>query len=214
MDFKKTFVRVMAFLVVVFVAGVGYLYTLVKEAGDRWPLYDADGSLTNAINGLEREIQTLRSQNAKIDEVKEKLELLRVEYDLAARVLPRENSPAQLIEAIRTKAQQTGVVPSRLVPQVGGRRGSSSFEEWRFNLAISGTYDQIATFINKMEEFESGDPQGVGAERRFFQVLEMNITAAGNGLATLTGSSPSGANASSGHACDLVMQTYRYSGDE
>jgi Tfp pilus assembly protein PilO len=166
----------------------------------------------------------LNMEVVQIAAAREELASVQAEYQLGSRVLPSESTPDQLLGAIRTKAQQAGVIPSQLRPDVvrqgsaGGRRGgkqapTGKFEEWRFNLTISGSYDQIANFINRMEEFESNDPQRVGAERRFFQVQSVEITAAGNGLANLT-SGTQAVGKSPGHECRLMMQTYRYTGDD
>ena len=190
-----------------------YLYFLIQEAGDRWPMENEPGSLVQQIGTLRGSISQLRLQEAQIPERREALAAITVEYELAQTVLPRESSPDQLIAAIRTKAQQAGVIPTSLTPSIiqgggGGRGGGSAFEIWRFSLAVGGSYDQIAGFINRMEEFESPDAARTGSERRFFELLEINIDAQDNGLANLGG----GTTAPVSHSCSLVMQTYRYTG--
>lgn len=216
---KKQLAMILGVLAVVLIGAVIYLYTLVKEAGDMWPYENEPGTITNRIQRLQKEVADLKAEIAKIPAAKERLEAIRVEYDLAARVLPRESSPDQLLAAIRMKAGQTHVTPSKLTPRISsrgsspGRRGGggSGFEEWSFTLELTGTYDQIATFVNKMEEFESGDPSRTGSEKRFFKVSSINITAEKNGLAALGGARPENII---GHKCTLVMQTYRYTGSD
>ncbi len=221
---KRRTVTMLALLGVLFVGGLVYLFLLVREAGDIWPYYNEPETLTYDINQLEAEVQRLRIEVAKIGPAREQLELVKVEYDLATRVLPRESSPDQLITAIRTKAQQAGVIPDRLAPSAAGggqqargqagRRGASNFEEWSFALDIRGTYDQIATFVNRMEEFESADPAKTGSEKRFFQVRDIDITAEESGLANLGAAAASGQEGRKGHQCSLLMQTYRFTGSE
>ncbi|MDR0362692.1 MAG: type 4a pilus biogenesis protein PilO [Planctomycetota bacterium] len=202
--------------------GLYYLYTQISQAGDRWPALDAPGSLTDTAARLTRDISALRTEVLQINPAREELAALQVEYELAARVLPTESTPDQLIGAIRTKAQQAGVTPSSLTPTVarqaqaqggrarsGQRQSAQKFEEWKFSLTLNGSYDQIANFINRMEEFESNDAQRMGAERRFFQVSSVEITAADNGMAALGAAGIQG-----GHACKLEMQTYRYTGED
>ncbi len=218
---KKNFNVVLILLGVLILASIVYLYMLIKEAGDRWPAYREPGTLTQRLETLDGEVRQLQQQVAQIPARREVLEKLKVEYKLASRVLPRESSPDQLLAAIRTKAQQAGVFPNRLTPSVvaaaaarpSGQRGAApaggAFEIWRFSLSLEGNYDQIATFVNKMEEFDSPDAARTGSEKRFFEVKEFSIVAQDSGLANL---GPQAADLPVQHKCNLTMQTYRYTG--
>lgn len=216
---KKQLMLIMGGLGVVLVALLAFLYFQISEAGDMWPAHNEPGTLTADVNRLNRDIAGLRDEVKKIPPAKERLESLQVEYDLSTRVLPRESSPDQLLAAIRTKAHQAGVVPARLVPRVSsprtsGRRSSAmtpTFEEWWFDLEISGTYDQIGTFVNLMEEFDSSDGSRMGSEKRFFEVRTIDIASELSGLRGLGGSRIAELK---GHHCKLTMLTYRYSSRE
>lgn len=218
MESKSRIRYIIIALGVLFVAGGVYLYTLIGTAGDRWPAYNEPGTLTNDVTRLQASVAQLEKEVAKIPEARKQLEALQVEYELAIRVLPKENSPDQLVGAIRTKAEQAGVKPVSLRPSTSGRtgKGGGPFEEWSFALDIYGTYDQIATFINKMEEFESTDSSQIGSEKRFFRLQDIDITASENGLGNLH---PLSVVDSTGkpvraHSCKLTMQTYRYTGED
>lgn len=208
---NKRFIQIMAVLVVVFGVGVYVLYGQVKRAGDRWPFFQEPGSLTSEIRGIQREIDDLQQKISEIPAARQRLADIKIEYELAGRVLPRESTPDQLIAAIRTKALQSGVIPDRLAPsttgQSRGRGPQASFEEWTFSLSIRGTYDQIGTFINRMEEFEAVDPSKVGSEKRFFRVQNITIGANNSGLGFIGDPEHTGR-----HSCTLTMQTYRYTG--
>ncbi len=220
---KKKFNTILILLGVLILASLVYLYMLISEAGDRWPAYREPGTLTQRLEALDNEVRQLQQQVAQIPVRREILEKLKVEYELASRVLPRESAPDQLLNAIRTKAQQAGVFPNRLTPSVvasaapratPGARGArpaagGTFETWRFSLTLDGNYDQIATFVNKMEEFDSPDAARTGSEKRFFEVKEISITGQESGLANL---GPQAADNPIQHKCNLVMQTYRYTG--
>ena len=210
---KKTLITVLALLIV---GGAVYLYTLIGKAGDMWPAKNKPGSLTRSVATLQGQVQTLRVEVQRIPEAQEKLQTITVEYDLATRVLPRESSPDQLVAAIRIKAEQAGVIPDRLTPAVsavtGGSRGSGSFEIWRFNLDIRGSYDQIATFINYMEEFEDSNPNRSGSEKRFFEVEQIRLNSKSNGMSFLEPEYIEGPESFVRHTCNLVMQTFRYTG--
>ncbi|MDR1519329.1 MAG: type 4a pilus biogenesis protein PilO [Planctomycetota bacterium] len=204
-----------------------YLWTQLVAAGDSWPYENEPGSLTAANNALQNEVRRLQEDAKKIPAANESLKTVKADYDLATLVLPRENTPDQLVAAIRTKAEQAGVVLIKLVPsRVGATQGAgarapqrgrgaqaAAFEEWNFSLNIRGTYDQIASFVNHMEEFESSDPNVAGSEKRFFQVRDIDITAdqGGLGFFGVAGAGPS-TSPRQRHECSLVMQTYRYTG--
>lgn len=205
---KKQQTIVIAVAAVLFLGGAYYLKTLIQRAGDAWPHVREPGSLTVEIDRLNQDIARLRQEIAKIPDAKEALEIVRTEHELASRVLPRESTPDQLLAAIRTKAAEAGVFPIRLIPSVGQGRGDmSSFEVWGFTLDLTGTYDQIATFINRMEEFESADPSRTGSEKRFFQVNTVTITAAHEGMGFLPDRL---GELSLQHTCHLNMGTFRY----
>ncbi|MCD7896092.1 MAG: type 4a pilus biogenesis protein PilO [Planctomycetaceae bacterium] len=208
---KNRFTKVFILLGVIIVAFTVYLYMLVSEAGDMWPAYRKPGTLAQQLDALDNEVTGLRVQVAQIPGRQEILEKLKVEYEYGARILPCESTPDQLIAAIRTKAQQSGITPNRLQPSVAsGQAGQgANFEVWRFSLNLLGDYDQIATFINRMEEFDSPDAERTGSEKRFFEVREISIKAQDQGLANL-GSGSGGAPVQ--HACNLIMQTYRFIG--
>lgn len=213
---KKQLAMVLGVLGVMLAGALIFLYLQVKEAGDMWPAENQPGTLKAEIGRLQREVDALNEEVKKIPGTREQLEAIKIEHELATRVLPRESSPDQLLAAIRTKAESSNVQPVRLVPTVGGaaargRGGASSFETWSFTLEIKGSYDQIATFINRMEEFESADPSRVGSEKRFFRVTDIEINSELNGLAGLGGMLP---HEVTGHSCLLTMQTYRYTGGE
>lgn len=226
---NKNLIKIIVPLVVLLVGSAVYLFLQIREAGDVWPYNDAPNTLTREVNSLTSEIQGLKKDVAKIKLAEEELEKVKVEYELATRVLPRENTPDQLLAAIRTKAQQAGVIVNRLVPSASRARSSSSrrgrgaqtsFEEWRFTLDIRGSYDQIATFVNNMEEFESGDHERTGSEKRFFRVSEFSILASDNGLGFLhiakqdDGVGVMGAQSEGGHTCSMLMETFRFTGSE
>lgn len=211
---RKRLIRMLVVAGVILLGGLAYLFLLVREAGDMWPYEGEPNTLTREVTDLEKEVRRLEAERAKIPAAREELERIRVEYDLASRVLPRQASPGQLMDAISVKALQAGVVPNRLTPSASGQaaRGRGvAFEALDFALSIKGSYDQIATFVNRMEEFESNDPSRISSDKWFFEVKEITITAEDNGMSNL------GAQAAQNavkHQCDLKMRTYRYTGTE
>jgi len=207
---RKILGKVLIFVGVLIVAGAVYLYLLIEQAGDMWPHYRVSGSLTAKVAALQSEIEHLRLEVAKIPDAKERLDLVRVDYDLASRVVPRKSGYDNLIDAIKSKAQQAGVILSNLTPSIG--QGPGALEAWNFTLQIRGSYDQIATFINSMEEFESQSVANSGGEKQFFQVNSISIQAESSGLAELNEGAVNRPPDQRGHLCTLAMQTFRYTG--
>ena len=124
---------------------------------------------------------------------------------MARQVLPNEYRVFELSEAIGEKAKQTGVnVRSvrRVTPTRRAGTDSGYFEQISFEIQMVGSYDQIARFVNSMEEFERSGPDTEGL-RRFFKVLSLEITAARSGL-SLT----------EPHTARLNMATFRYTGGD
>jgi len=214
---KARLVKAIAIFAGIIVLELVALYFLAKKAGDRKPFLNAPKSLTSEVTALKKEIAALRTKIEDKTQLEEQLRDLEEEEKLADRVLPKESTPDQLLSAIRQKTAASGVIPQRITPSVGGARprlgartavASGPFEEWNFTLTVTGTYDQIATFINKMEEFESPAPDGGLPEKRFFRVNEFTISAESDGfLDELSGQRK-------GHSCELKMQTFRYTGGD
>lgn len=231
---------------VLFLGGLVYLGMLMSETGDVWPFYNEPGTHQNDINKLNKSIADLRKKIRDIEDVRLKLKETEQEYRLAVRVLPSENHPDQLLAAIRDKAIQSGAQPNKIVSEIrtgalgmvtgssGGRnavtataqrsRGaqgmknaSGNFDEWVFTLDMMGTYDQIASFINTMEEFESNDGSQTGSERRFFHINQLELIASYdtlNYVYTEDTDKKQGNPLYNLHKCRLAMSTFRYTGND
>lgn len=221
---KKTLATVFGLIGALVVGAAVFLYMKISEAGDMWPAKGKPGTLAAQVVKLQKDVTSLREEEKKIEPTKKRRDEVTIDYELAANVLPRESTPDQLIAAIRTKALQSDVLPTRLQHSIqkvrarGGRGAAAAaggaFETWRFTLGLEGNFDQIASFVNRMEEFESTDASRTGAEKRFFEVKEITLTSAGNGLSNLEPDEEKGSGTKPvKHSCTVIMQTYRYTGE-
>ncbi len=184
------------------------LYLPMSKIGI-WP-FKSDSSLRAQQEKLSAEAAALTVKITKdLPAAKADLDKLRPMHETAVLILPQERRPEDLLGAINAKASEAGVTTVSLSPgavtamgtgATGGRQPAgkkaavaATHEEWSFKIEIAGTYDQIATFINKMENFETAEG------KRFFAVRDFAIEAASKGL-TEDGR----------HKCNLNMVTYRY----
>jgi len=193
------------------------LYFQLSSYG--WGPMKGDESLTTQIDSLKTKLAKEKARIKKIPDVEQQRRELEVDYQVAMQLLPKESSPDELLGFINEKARTAGadiiaIKPSRPAIVIEdtsastkkkrtttkSKKGGSTekmYEEWTFDMKLLGTYDQLGSFINKMEEFEIEVPGGV--EKRFFAVKAISLKADSGGL-TEDGR----------HACSLVMQTFRY----
>ena len=189
------------------------LYRQMSYVGD--DPFKNPTSVKAQIDTTQRAIEDAEAKIAQLPDKRVELKKWQQEEKKAVQLLPSESTPDDLLRAIRKKAEEAGVKPRYIKPSRsdsgrpgfgapgmpgpgGGGGGGAKQEEWLFRIDLIGTYDQIAVFINKMEEFEIAAPSGQ-MEKRFFAVRELEISAPGNGV------TEDGIN-----RCKLTMQTFRY----
>ena len=195
-----TAITVMALLV----AGLlVLLWFQTKKIGD-WPNEKETTSLLRKNAALRRSIAELEGKVRVHSLLEELVPILREEDAMARQVLPNKLPPQELVAAIMEKARQSGVTIRDVVPTPAPRRatGDGLFVPIPFRINLQGSYDQIASFINSMEEFERSGPEAEGL-RRFFQVSELDIQATRYGLSL-----------GEPHTARLSMTTYQYPGDD
>jgi len=187
------------------------LYLPMSKIGI-WPFKD-EASLRAKREKLASEAAVLKKKiSEELPAAKQELERLQPVFATAVLILPQERRPEDLLGAINAKASEAGVTTVSLSPGAVAAKGTeaagarapagkkaataATHEEWSFKIEIVGTYDQICTFINKMENFETAEG------KRFFAVKDFAIEAANKGL-TEDGR----------HKCNLSMVTYRYAAE-
>jgi Tfp pilus assembly protein PilO len=181
------------------------------------PFKDTE-SIATKIDIISAKIVKEEQRKAQIPAKEEELKKLTAQQDAANQLLPKESDPAQLVAFINAKAQEVGVDIGSLTPKAakkkssGGFRGriggaaagsGDKFEEWVYAIELNGSYDKIAMFINRMEEFEIVNGEGQ-REKRFFAVRDIDITADKLGVK----------EENVKHIAKVTMVTYRYKGGE
>lgn len=158
---NKAYWVILIALLALAAAGTARLHSLVSLAGDRWPAQNQPGSLTREIG-----------------ELAEKNRIAAADLALARELIPDavdEDAP----EAIRLTAGASGVDVGEVKPE-SRQRGGGAVRQSRFRLSLSGSYDQLAVFINRLEGF------GPGAAKRLFVVDSLDIAAGADGRHTAT----------------------------
>lgn len=211
-EFQKLMITVGVFAVMM-IGLLFWLYTQYSYIG--YQPFDGDPeSIRNRIAVLEQQIVGLDAEIAMIPETEKQLAALKKDEAQAKQLLPKENDPAQLLAFINAKAEESevrpqGITPKKVAAASGGRGRSRAgataekFERWQYDMEIIGTYDQIATFINRMEEFEIVlDNGSTERQKRFFAVESLSLEAVSDGMV----------QGEQEHTARLSMVTYRYTG--
>lgn len=178
---------------------LGWYAHLAKRAGTGWIGKAGPSSLVSRADRLVRDVERLQSRAANLPEAKKRLETAREEAAGMAAIMARGDDPGTLADTIREQAARAEATPRwiqiRSVPVSGG----GDFTAWRYSLFLEGTYDQLASFMNGMEQLDQFRPADPAGGLPFFEITDLNIS--GNG-------------ADAGrHQCTLVMFTYRPDGE-
>ena len=179
-----------------------WLYFQVAYIG--WEPFKGEESLARQMEKLDARMQVAQEKIAEIPEKEAEMRRLSDADRSARQLLPRKRHTDELLQAIERKAKESGVLPIAMRPERARGQGMAAgdYEEMSFSIEILGTYDQIGTFVNKMEEFEiRGEDNRL--EKRFFAVKDIDLEAQEDGL-----------NRHGILKCSLIMQTYRYTGLE
>ncbi|MBN2713371.1 MAG: hypothetical protein JXR97_13205 [Planctomycetes bacterium] len=209
---KKLVITIVA--VAILVLGLlGWTYVQMATIGQE--PFKGEDSIAYKIDTTNVAIGEAQKKIDQIEPKKEEYEKLLVVQDDANQLLPKKRDPAELLNYITQKAKEAKVDAQDVTPKKAKAKGSSGFsgrgasssgdkfEEWLYEMKVKGTYDEIATFINKMEEFEIRE-EGEEPRKRFFAVKEIKLKAQDSGLV----------EGDAKHTAELVMVTYRYKGDE
>lgn len=210
---KNIFIFVGVLVLALIGEGVG-LYFQLRHVG--WgPLASSPQSLKVKQTGFQRRITDAQSKIEQIPAREEELATLEKDEKVADQLLPRVSRPDELLQFIRRKAKEANVSPQSITPSVsdagGGNApanpfggpsegGGSKYQKWSFAINLKGTFDEIGTFVNKMEEFEIS-LEGSPPEKRFFRVTSLDIAATDSGMSE-------GVR----HNCNLQVETFRYVG--
>lgn len=192
-------------------AAVLHLYGLVCSAGDRWPGQGIPGTLSGKISALENEVTRLKGGVDRLPAARSRLRAFVDVADEVAGILPSAETPDELLGLIRGQAEDFGVevrkinvvtVPYHTETKSFGSRGNGGVQwgAWRFSLFVNGDYNQLAGFINCLEQLDQPDALGEN-EPVFLDITDFSIAA--------SDVSPSSErDRKKGHSCTLILYAY------
>ena len=169
---KIYWLTLLVLLALTLVGGVR-LHDLAVQAGDRWPF-------ANQANSLTREIAELSERNQNS-----------VDDPALARELVPNITDTTAIADIRLMARLTGVEIDEIRTEKPLRGGGGAVRQDEFRLTLSGSYDQLALFFNKLEGF------GQDAVKRLFVIDSLLLTADAGGR----------------HDAEVAIMSFCYDGD-
>ncbi|MHC4886057.1 MAG: type 4a pilus biogenesis protein PilO [Planctomycetota bacterium] len=204
MDEQKKLVVTLVTMIGVAVVILGVLLYQMNTLGV--PPLDGEESINAEIAKAETELKRLtKLSTQELPQAKKELEdLSGMEAD-ARQLLPKVVLTEEVLKFINAKAEEArveilGIDPTKVKKKSGGfRRGPAEpYEEKVYRMIVTGSYDQIALFVNYMEMFELS-VDGQKPEKRFFKIRDIKLHSKELGLSeTLS------------HVATLDVATYQY----
>lgn len=204
MDERKKLIVTLAIMIGIAVVVFGILIYQMHNLGVS-PLGGAD-SINAEIAKADLELNRLNVISKKdLPEAVKRLEELDSLKGDAAQLLPVKVLTEEVLRFINAKAEEAqveilGVDPTKAKKASSGtgRTVSEPYEEKIYRMIVSGSYDQIALFINYMEMFELS-AEGQKPEKRFFNIKDITLESQELGLSE-----------DLNHVATLDIATYEY----
>jgi type IV pilus assembly protein PilO len=103
------------------------------------------------LEGLQQEIQKGRAAERKLAQFREEVRRLEVELAKLLQVLPSKRNTEELIKRIETLTRQGDFTLRRFTP--GDFLPKEFYAEWPIDIALDGTYHNLALFFDRMSRF-------------------------------------------------------------
>jgi Tfp pilus assembly protein PilO len=116
------------------------------------------------LEALQQEIQKGRAAERKLSQFREEVRRLELELAKLLQVLPSKRNTEDLIKRIETLTRQGDFTLRKFTP--GDFVPKEFYAEWPIDIALEGTYHNLALFFDRMSRFS-----------RIINVEEMKITA-------------------------------------
>src|SRR5262249_58884609 len=103
------------------------------------------------LKGLQDEIAKGRAAERKLSQFREEVKRLELELSKLLQILPSSRNTEELIKRIETLTRQGDFTLKRLTP--GDFVQKDFYAEWPIQIAIDGTYHNLALFFDRMSRF-------------------------------------------------------------
>jgi type IV pilus assembly protein PilO len=140
------------------------------------------------LEQLQQEIEKGRAAERKLAQFREEVKRLELELGKLLQILPSKRNTEELIKRIETLTRQGDFTLKKFTP--GEFVAKEFYSEWPIDIAVDGTYHNLALFFDRMSRFS-----------RIINVEDMKVGALDN----VPGKSI---------AASFVAKTFIYTGDE
>lgn len=130
--------------VLALVFGLGYYQFLSKQ---RATIAAKEAQLAR----LQEKIQEGRAAKAKLPQFREEVRRLELELDKLLRILPSRKNTPDLLRRLRALTEQGDFNLTRFTP--GGFSDRDFYSEWPIQVALTGTYHNLALFFDRISRF-------------------------------------------------------------
>ncbi|HEV8611274.1 MAG TPA: type 4a pilus biogenesis protein PilO [Thermoanaerobaculia bacterium] len=103
------------------------------------------------LEGLQQEIQKGRAAERKLAQFREEVRRLELELGKLLQVLPSKRNTEDLIKRIETLTRQGDFTLKKFTP--GDFIPKEFYAEWPIDIALEGTYHNLALFFDRMSRF-------------------------------------------------------------
>jgi type IV pilus assembly protein PilO len=103
------------------------------------------------LEGLQQEIQKGRAAERKLAQFREEVRRLELELGKLLQVLPSKRNTEDLIKRIETLTRQGDFTLRKFTP--GDFVPKEFYAEWPIDIALEGTYHNLALFFDRMSRF-------------------------------------------------------------
>jgi Tfp pilus assembly protein PilO len=103
------------------------------------------------LESLQQEIQKGRAAERKLAQFREEVRRLELELGKLLQVLPSKRNTEELIKRIETLTRQGDFTLKKFTP--GEFRAKEFYAEWPIDIALDGTYHNLALFFDRMSRF-------------------------------------------------------------
>jgi Tfp pilus assembly protein PilO len=151
-----------------FGAGIGLAIGAIIFGLGHWrlvqPIQEEITRGEGTLADLQTKIQEGRAAKQQLPKFREEIRQLELELDKLLRILPARRNTPDLLRRIRSLAEQGDFALKRFTPK--GLEDKEFFSEWPIEVAVDGTYHNLALFFDRISRFS-----------RIINVEDLKVTA-------------------------------------
>ena len=135
--------------------GVGVFIGALVAGAVHWfyfkPMQEQIAAKKVELDNLNQEIQKGRAAERKLSQFREEVKRLELELAKLLQILPSKRNTEELIKRIETLTRQGDFTLKKFTP--GEFVQKEFYAEWPIDIALDGTYHNLALFFDRMSRF-------------------------------------------------------------